>query len=215
MARNKARKRHGFHFSDRRYILLTYPRVPKDFNPLLIRDHIVKLGGKCRIGQEYHKDGGIHYHCFIDFPNRFSTKDCRVFDVDNRHPNIRTIGVTPHRAWDYASKGGIIVVDECPRPAGTDNKNEKDSTTNSSNTILGTINNPKCARREENSKQSEQKDKETAHPTSSPKIALKSTPSLASARTNSVALRPVEKDKRVGPPPDQNHSKKTDKNRRT
>lgn len=40
------------------------------------------------IGQEAHKDGGLHYHVFCKFNEKIDTIDARFFDLKHVHPNI-------------------------------------------------------------------------------------------------------------------------------
>lgn len=74
------------------------------------------MGGKCRIGKETHKDGGIHYHAFCVKESRFISRDPRKFDVAGHHPNIKPILRTPENAWAYVAKEGNLLIDELPDP---------------------------------------------------------------------------------------------------
>lgn len=100
-----------------KYILLTYSQVNEDeFHWENIVAIVFKHGGKCRIGRELHKDGGVHYHAFCVKDKRFITRSPQAFDVDGHHPNIEPIKRTPHRAWAYVSKDGEVVHDDIPEP---------------------------------------------------------------------------------------------------
>lgn len=98
-----------------RYVLLTYSQC-MDLDPQSIVRHITTLGGQCVIGRENHADGGIHYHAFVDFGRKFSTRDVRCFDVDDKHPNVLRGYQTPEKMWDYATKDGQLVHDGLQRP---------------------------------------------------------------------------------------------------
>lgn len=100
-----------------KYILLTYSQVDEDeINHNMIHQRIVQMGGRCRIGREIHKDGGIHYHAFCVKEKRFISRDPRRFDINGFHPNIEQILRTPENAWAYVAKDGNLVVDELPDP---------------------------------------------------------------------------------------------------
>lgn len=59
------------------------------------------------IGEEYHENGELHYHAFLEFDSRIDTCDPRYFDVDGLHPNI---GDKPSKKWcDYCAKGGNYI----------------------------------------------------------------------------------------------------------
>lgn len=101
-----------------KYILLTYSQVDEEeFRWENIVATIIKHGGVCRIGREFHKDGGVHFHAFCMKEKRFITRSPRAFDVDGYHPNIEPIKRTPHRAWAYVSKpGSTLLHDDIPEP---------------------------------------------------------------------------------------------------
>jgi len=97
--------------------MITWSQVDEDvFHPSAIQRLINKLGGKCRIGREFHQDGGVHFHAFCVKESRFITRDPRKFDIEGYHPNILPIKRTPQRAWAYVAKDGNLVVDEIPEP---------------------------------------------------------------------------------------------------
>jgi len=102
----------SFILKDAKYVLLTYPQVPSDQAdgfPELVERLCGDLRCKYVIGRELHADGGIHFHCFLDFGRKYSSRNTRVFDLDGRHPNIEKVGRTPRRAYEYAIKDGCIV----------------------------------------------------------------------------------------------------------
>lgn len=55
--------------------------------------------------QELHKDGMVHVHGYLRFCDKMETRDCRHFDRDGVHPNIRKVQNV--RGWlKYISKDG-------------------------------------------------------------------------------------------------------------
>lgn len=97
--------------------LLTYAQCG-DLDPQLIVEHLGRLGAECIIGREDHQLGGIHLHCFFSFERKYTTRDCRAFDVAGCHPNIVASYGTPERGWDYATKDGDVVAGGLERPSG-------------------------------------------------------------------------------------------------
>ncbi|GKV53791.1 hypothetical protein SLEP1_g60305, partial [Rubroshorea leprosula] len=120
-------KRNSQYVLRAKYILLTYSQVDEDvFHPQAIVNLINNWGGKCRIGREFHQDGGIHYHAFCMKDARFITRDKRKFDIAGFHPNITPVMRTPHRAWAYAIKDGNVIHDDIPdAPVGRSGKAKK------------------------------------------------------------------------------------------
>lgn len=100
------------------HVLLTYAQSP-DLVAEEVDSLIGRLGGKCIIGRENHADGGIHFHCFVQFEHEFTTTDARVFDVGGRHPNVRKMYRTPEKGYDYAIKDGDVVGGSLERPCGS------------------------------------------------------------------------------------------------
>lgn len=101
------------------HVLLTFAQSP-DLDPQEVVALIRRLGGECIIGRENHADGGIHFHCFVQFEHEFQSEDARVFDVGGRHPNVRKMYRTPEKGYDYAIKDGDVVGGslERPQPSG-------------------------------------------------------------------------------------------------
>jgi len=106
----------GFSFAGN-HVLLTFAQSP-DLDPEEVNALILRLGGKCIIGRENHADGGIHFHCFVQFEHEFITTDKRAFDVGGRHPNVRKMYRTPEKGYDYAIKDGDVVGGTLERPSG-------------------------------------------------------------------------------------------------
>lgn len=105
------RDQNGFRINNR-YLLLTYPQVGPEWEWDEARRLLHGLGARTRIGRELHEDGGVHYHCFVDFGSPFQSRDCRKFDVGDAHPNIQPVRRTPHNAWTYVGKDGDVVHDD-------------------------------------------------------------------------------------------------------
>lgn len=99
------------------HVLLTYAQSP-DLDPEEVNTLVRRLGGECIIGRENHADGGIHFHCFVQFEHEFRSSDARVFDVGGRHPNVRKMYRTPEKGYDYAIKDGDVVGGSLERPSG-------------------------------------------------------------------------------------------------
>lgn len=117
-----------FCLKDAKYCLVTWSQVPEDFDFWKIIDITTNLNAECIVAQELHEDGGIHYHAFIDFGRKFSSRSTTIFDVDGRHPNIEKVGRTPWVAFDYVTKEGQVVAGAAERPTEGSNKlpsNEK------------------------------------------------------------------------------------------
>uniref|UniRef100_A0A8A4XDE1 Replication-associated protein n=1 Tax=Turdus naumanni Genomoviridae sp. TaxID=2814955 RepID=A0A8A4XDE1_9VIRU len=98
------------------HVLLTFAQSP-DLDPEEVVALIRRLGGECIIGRENHADGGIHFHCFVQFKHEFITTDARAFDVGGRHPNVRKMYRTPEKGYDYAIKDGDVVGGTLERPS--------------------------------------------------------------------------------------------------
>lgn len=98
-----------------RYGLLTYSQSP-GLDPFRIVELLSKLGAECIVGRELHEDGGTHYHAFFMFNSEFRTRNPRVFDIDEYHPNILRGRKTPEQMFDYATKDGEIVAGGLERP---------------------------------------------------------------------------------------------------
>lgn len=106
----------AFHFKGE-HVLLTYAQSP-DLDPMEVDRLVIRHGGQCIIGREPHKDGGIHFHCFVQFAAEFESRDPRCFDVGGRHPNFQKMYRTPQKGYDYAIKGGDVVGGTLERPSG-------------------------------------------------------------------------------------------------
>lgn len=118
----------NFAISSAKYVLLTYSQIDRDHQDVpeeqrpsrTLHRPILRLvqsiQAECIIGRENHGDGGKHLHVFIAFKRRFSTRNPRYFDVEGFHPNIKRVGYTPWKSYDYAIKDGDIVGGELKKP---------------------------------------------------------------------------------------------------
>lgn len=98
-----------------RYALLTYAQSG-DLSGETVGAFLSEMGFESVIGRENHADGGVHLHCFVDFGRKRRFRRFDVFDVQGRHPNINPIKVTPHKAFEYATKDGDIVFQSLDKP---------------------------------------------------------------------------------------------------
>lgn len=115
-------------------LLLTYAQVGVGFNTEPLVDALERLGAVHRLGRELHKDGGIHYHCYVDFGRPFEFENCHKFChggppsagcPTGGHCHIRVVRRTPHYAWDYVGKDGDVVSENCPRPLVVKGQSER------------------------------------------------------------------------------------------
>lgn len=53
---------------------------------------------KVKIARELHKDGQPHMHALVDYGYRFQSTNTRIFDFEDRHPNIKLITSMTHWA---------------------------------------------------------------------------------------------------------------------
>lgn len=91
-----------FRFHGRR-VFLTYPRS-SELTRELIGQHLDSLGARAYVvGQERHKDDGIHHHALATWDSAFSSVDARVFDVKGHHPNISGVR-SLQRVYAYVTK---------------------------------------------------------------------------------------------------------------
>lgn len=106
-----------------RYGLFTYSQCGR-LRPQRVSEHYAALGADFIIGRETHSDGGTHLHVFADFKRKFRSRDSRVFDVEDFHPNIVPSRGNPAGGWDYATKDGDICGGELRRPEATRGNDE-------------------------------------------------------------------------------------------
>lgn len=97
------------------HVLLTYAQS-EGLDPLEIVTAVERTGGECIIGKENHANGGIHFHCFVQWKREFITTNKREFDVGGFHPNFRKMYRTPEKGYDYAIKDRDVVGGTLDRP---------------------------------------------------------------------------------------------------
>jgi len=115
-------------------IFLTYSQIGSTWDPQPLIDALDGLGATFRLGRELHQDGGIHYHCYVDFGRPYEFENCHKFCFGGLpspkcpkggHCNILVIRRTPHFAWDYAGKDGDIISENCARPVVVKGQSER------------------------------------------------------------------------------------------
>lgn len=99
-----------------RYALITYAQCG-ELDAFAVSDHFSELGAECIIGRELHADNGTHLHAFVDFGQKYRSRNTRVFDVAGCHPNIEQSRGQPWVGYDYAIKDGDIVAGGLERPS--------------------------------------------------------------------------------------------------
>nr|WAE42914.1 MAG: replication associated protein [Cressdnaviricota sp.] len=85
-------------------LLLTYARTSVE--DVESKEHLAEfIRTKCKrpnaiviVAEEHHKDGMEHIHVAVDFRKRFQSQNVRIFDYEDRHPNIRKILSMTHWA---------------------------------------------------------------------------------------------------------------------
>jgi len=98
-----------------RYALLTYSQCG-DLDPWAIVEHFTKLRAECIVAREAHANGGTHLHCFVDFGEKYRSRQADAFDVHGVHPNVSPTHSTPRSGFDYTCKDGDIVAGGLGRP---------------------------------------------------------------------------------------------------
>lgn len=58
---------------------------------------------RCLVAQEPHEDGGIHFHCYIEFNRKIDVRNERLFDFEGNHPNIQKVRSKPN-VIEYCTK---------------------------------------------------------------------------------------------------------------
>lgn len=105
-----------------KYILLTYAQTPEDFDWKALVKLVEEDHGSVLICRELHQDGNPHHHAMVKYPDTWSgTRDERMWDISDVHPNIRPINRTPHKTYDYVMKdvdgSGEMLYSSLLRPA--------------------------------------------------------------------------------------------------
>lgn len=102
----------GFILKDAKFCLLTYSQCA-GLNAEALWTHLTtEFKAKIAIFQENHRDGGLHFHAFVGFDGKHSTRNARLFDFAGYHPNIAKVGRTPRKAYDYCAKDKNLVAGE-------------------------------------------------------------------------------------------------------
>lgn len=94
-----------------RYCVLTYSQVPPAFRPLDISELLCRDRAKFIICREPHRDGGTHYHVFVDYRRVRDLTGARRWDVQGVHPNLLRVRRTPWRAYAYVTKHSDVIRD--------------------------------------------------------------------------------------------------------
>lgn len=98
---------------NRKLFGLTYS-CPKNLSAIsidleMIREFLEGIG-KCYyiISEEEHKDGKLHYHCYVDYFKKIDSKNERFFDLNGIHPKIEKINKKEN--WcDYIRKDNNFI----------------------------------------------------------------------------------------------------------
>jgi len=94
-----------------RYCVLTYSQVPPTFNPGDISELLRRDRASFIVCREPHRDGGTHYHVFVDYKRVRDLNGARRWDVQGVHPNLLRVRRTPWRAYAYVTKHQDVVRD--------------------------------------------------------------------------------------------------------
>lgn len=78
-----------------RKVFLTYAQAEPVtklalFNWLKGRSVSNRTPVKVLVAQEQHADGGLHFHCFVEFDGPINTRNAREFDYEGKHPNVQS-----------------------------------------------------------------------------------------------------------------------------
>lgn len=125
------KQKKAFEISAKR-MMLTYSQVPESWTldyvkEILVDGILTKERGKGRgeprvkayvIGEERHADGGKHYHCFIEFVEKYQLRNARKLDINGVHGQYEKAETT----WGsiaYVKKVGNYITGGLP---GTSNR---------------------------------------------------------------------------------------------
>lgn len=91
-------------------VFLTYAQAERIENKEELLQHLQGLGQptKAIVAQEFHEDGGIHYHALVQWEERRDVRDCRYFDYRGVHPNMQ-LTRSPTAVLRYVIKDGDYV----------------------------------------------------------------------------------------------------------
>ena len=113
-----------------RYYMVTYSQSGPDWPYEDFIDLCNKADVKYHISRELHRNGGYHFHCFIDYGKgrKGDFEDIHKFCVGNPegnpcetcpgqvHGNVLCVPRTPFNTYDYVTKWGTAVASNCERP---------------------------------------------------------------------------------------------------
>nr|WAE42625.1 MAG: replication associated protein [Cressdnaviricota sp.] len=95
---------------NRSSVFLTYAQCDGKLNKELVLTFFKTLNAhRFIISEENHIDGGLHIHAAIWFPKKLDIRNCRCFDINHVHPNIRKIH-DPTGAIEYVAKDGDYIM---------------------------------------------------------------------------------------------------------
>lgn len=90
---------------DSEYAFLTYPHSIFEHGELHAFLNSLCTTEWCRIATETHADGDPHVHVVCKFSRRFVSRNERIFDYNERHPNIQSVR-SVDKAIAYVGKDG-------------------------------------------------------------------------------------------------------------
>jgi len=113
-------------------MLVTWSQVHQGFSKQAIAEHLATLGeiSGLAIGQEYHADGGIHFHACVIYKKKIR-KQPKAFSVLGKHGNVRCANAKRGplaqcilNYWTYAQKEDPNPLLQGIAPVLKKNKNE-------------------------------------------------------------------------------------------
>lgn len=70
-------------------LFITYPQSG-ELTKERVDEFFTRIGATSRVvGRELHENGGSHIHAYIEWPEKYDTKDPHKFDIDGNHGNIQ------------------------------------------------------------------------------------------------------------------------------
>lgn len=90
---------------DSLYAFLTYPHSHFEFDEIHGFINSVCSTEWLRVAKEIHSDGNPHMHVVCKFSRRFQSRNARVFDFNDRHPNIQSVR-SVSKSLAYVAKDG-------------------------------------------------------------------------------------------------------------
>lgn len=94
-------------------VLLTYPQANgEQYSIESLRLFLLDAAPHIQyytICEERHDDEGRHFHAFITFARKFSSRNVRIFDWEGKHPNIDTAIRSIRNSITYCKKDGNFV----------------------------------------------------------------------------------------------------------